>query len=144
MWQYWLIAAGLFFVAEIITVGFLVFWLGVAALIAMIVSLFIDNLIVQTVVFIISSVILILATKPFVNKFLGNQKKTPTNVFSLIDQKAVVIEDINNIEGKGQIKVNGEVWSAESNDMTNIEKGTEVKILEIKGVKTVVEPIFQK
>ena len=50
MWQIWLIIAGLFFVAEMITVGFLVFWLGVGALFAMVVSFFTSNLIAQTTV----------------------------------------------------------------------------------------------
>ena len=68
MWQFWLIAAGIFFVGEIITVGFLIFWLGIAALITMVVSFFTSNLIIQTAVFVISSAILIFATKPLVNK----------------------------------------------------------------------------
>lgn len=140
MWQYWLIAAGIFLIAEIITTGFLVFWLGIGALIAMCVSFFIDNLIIQMVVFLVSSVILILTTKPFVQKFLNNNK-TETNVFSLIGKKALVIKDIDNIDGKGQIKVDGEIWSAESANTSNLEKGTEVKIIKIDGVKAIVEPI---
>ncbi len=141
MWQYWLIIAGIFLIAEIITTGFFVFWLGIGALIAMCVSFFIDNLIVQMVVFLISSVILIFATKPFIKKFLDNDKKTETNVFSLIGKKALVIKDIDNIDGKGQIKVDGEIWSAESANTSNLEKGTEVKIIKIDGVKAIVEPI---
>lgn len=141
MWQYWLIAAGIFLIAEIITTGFFVFWLGIAALIAMCVSFFVDNLIIQMVVFLVSSVILIFATKPFVKKFLGNNKKTETNAFSIIGKKAVVIKDIDNIDGKGQIKVDGEIWSAESANAANLEKGTEVKILKIDGVKAIVEPM---
>ena len=46
MWYIWLIAAGVFFVVEIMTVGFMVFWLGVAALLACIVSLFTENLVI--------------------------------------------------------------------------------------------------
>lgn len=141
MWQYWLITAGIFLIAEIITTGFLVFWLGIGALIAMCVSFFIDNLIIQMVVFLVSSVILIFATKPFVQKFLNNNNKTETNVFSLIGKNALVIEDIDNIDGKGQIKVDGEIWSAESANTSNLEKGTEVKIIKIDGVKAIVEPI---
>ena len=68
MWQIWLIAAGIFFVAEIITIGFLIFWLGIGALLAMIVSFFTSNIIIQTAVFVISSTILIFTTKPLVNK----------------------------------------------------------------------------
>lgn len=41
----------------------------------------------------------------------------------------------------GQIKVNGEVWSAIGLDDMNIPQGTEVEIKEIKGVKAIVAPI---
>lgn len=141
MWQYWLIAAGIFFIAEIITTGFLVFWLGIAALITMCVSFFIPDIIIQTVVFIISSAILILATKPLIKKFVHNGKNVKTNVFSIIGKKALVIKDIDSINGTGQIKVDGEVWSAEGENGSNIEKGTEVKILKIDGVRAIVTPI---
>ena len=143
MWQYWLIAAGIFFIIEIITTGFLAFWLGIGAIIAMCVSFFIDNLIVQTVIFIISSVILILATKPLIKKFLKNNTgtETKTNAFSIIGKKAIVIKNIDKIDGSGQIKVDGEVWSAEGEDDTVIEKGTEVEILKIDGVRAIVTPI---
>ncbi len=66
MWQWWLIASGIFFIGEIMTVGFLLFWFGIASLISMVVSFFTSNLVIQMVVFLVSSVILILATKPFV------------------------------------------------------------------------------
>ena len=138
MWQFWLIASGLFFIGEIATVGFLIFWFGVGALLAMIVSLFTSNIIFQTSVFIISSTILIFATKPFVKKFV-DVKKTNTNAFSIIGKKALVIKDINNIHSSGQIKINGEVWSAESENNEFIQEGTEVEILKINGVKAIVK-----
>lgn len=137
MWQVWLIIAGLFFIGEIITVGFLVFWFGVGALIAMIVSFFTSNIIIQTTVFVISSAILLLATKPFVKKFV-DVKPTKTNAFSIIGKKALVTKEINS-HSVGQIKINGEVWSAESQDNDTIEKGSEVEILGINGVKAIVK-----
>ena len=130
MWQVWLIIAGLFFVAEIITVGFLVFWFGVGALIAMIVSFFTSNIIIQTAVFILSSSILLFATKPFVKKFV-DVKPTKTNAFSIIGKKALVIKEINS-HSVGQIKINGEVWSAESENDEIIPKDSEVEILQKK------------
>ena len=66
MWKIWLIISGLFFVGEMITVGFLIFWFGIGALIAMIASFFIDNIIIQTTIFVISSTILISKIK-FIN-----------------------------------------------------------------------------
>ena len=145
MWQFWLIDSGIFFIAEIITTGFLVFWLGVAGLIAMCVSFFTDNTIIQGTVFVVCSAILILATKPFVKKF-GNKKQNDekTNAFSIIGKKALVIKDIDSINGIGQIKVDGEVWSAEGINGSNIEKGTEVEVTKIDGVRAIVAPISKK
>ena len=141
MWQVWLIIAGLFFIGEIATVGFLIFWFGIGELLAMIVSFFVSNVIIQTAVFIISSTILIFATKPFVKK-LVDVKKTNTNAFSIIGKKALVIKEINPIHSTGQIKINGEVWSAESENSEIIQEGLEVEILQIKGVKAIVKPII--
>lgn len=140
MWQFWLLAAGVFFIVEILTVGFLIFWLGIGALITMLVSIFTDNLIIQTTVFVISSTILIFATKPFVKKFAKNTSSLKTNVYSIVGKTGIVLKDINSIEVNGQIKVDGEVWSAIGIDDMNIKEGTEVSIVKIDGVKAVVVP----
>ena len=138
MWQFWLIIAGLFFVGEIFTLGFLIFWFGIGALFAMIVSFFTTNIIIQTTVFLITSTIFILATKPLVKKFV-DVKNTNTNVFSIIGKKALVIKDIDPIHSSGQIKLNGEVWSAETENDEIIKKGSEVEVLKINGVKAIVK-----
>ena len=138
MWQFWLIASGIFFVIEMITVGFLVFWLGIAALITMVVSFITDSLILPTAVFVISSILLIVLTKPFVQKFMNSKDTVVTNAYSIIGKHGLVIEDIDSISGTGQIKVDGEVWSAKCSDSTFIPKGSNIKILKIDGVKAVV------
>ena len=140
MWQIWLIASGIFFICEIITVGFLVFWLGVGALIAMLVSFFTSNIIIQMSVFVVSSGLLIFATRPLVNK-ISKKDVVPTNVYSLIGKKAVVTEDIDWVTGKGQIKFEGEIWSAKSKEQINIPAGSEVEIVSIEGVKAFVKPL---
>ena len=140
MWQIWLIASGVFIIIEIFTVGFLFFWLAIASLISMLVSFITENIIIQTAVFVISSAILIFATKPLMDKF-AKKDKTATNVYSLIGKKAVVIKEIDWASGKGQIKIEGEVWSAKTNEQVNIPKGTEVEIESIDGVKAFVKPI---
>lgn len=137
MWQFWLIVAGICLVIEIATLGFLVFWFGIGALFAMITSFFTDNLIIQTVVFILSSTVLLFFTRPFVNKF-SPKEKVKTNAFSIIGKKGIVTQTINPITGEGQVKVGSEVWSAKSSEDVKIEKGLEVEVLDIDGVKAVV------
>lgn len=141
MWQIWLIISGVCLIAEIFTVGFLIFWFSIGALIAMVVSFFTTNIIIQTTVFIISSSILIFATKPFIKNFSKNEDNIKTNVYSIIGKIGIVTEKIDSIHSKGQIKVDGEVWSAISENDTIIPKDSEVKILEVKGVKAIVTPI---
>lgn len=140
MWQIWLIAAGVFFIGEIFTAGFLIFWLGFGALLAMLVSFFTSNIIIQMTVFVLSSGLLIFATKPLVNKIV-KKDTIPTNVYSVVGKKAIVTEEINWTTGKGQIKSEGEIWSAKSTENINIPVGSEVEILAIEGVKAYVKPI---
>lgn len=140
MWFFWLIVAGIFFVGEMLTVGFLIFWLGIGALLALVVSFITTNLFIQTAVFVFSSILLIFCTKSFADKF-NKEDIVPTNVYTLSGKKAIVIEEINPTNGKGQIKVGGEVWSAICDERIVIPKDSEVEIIEIKGVKAFVEPL---
>ena len=142
MWQIWLIASGIIFIIEIFTVGFLIFWLGVAALLAMLISFFTNSIILQTTVFVIASALLIFATRPLADK-ITKKDSTPTNVYSLIGKKGIVVEDINLANGTGQVKVEGDVWSAKTKEKINIPKGTEVEIESIEGVKVYVTPVMQ-
>ena len=140
MWQIWLIVAGIFFIAEIFTTGFLVFWCGLGSLFAMITSFFIDDIVVQTTVFLITSIVFIFATRPLVNKFLKT-KTVSTNVFSVIGKHGIVIKELNSVEGTGQIKVNGEVWSADELNGNTVPEGSKVVIVKIEGVKAIVSVV---
>lgn len=108
----------------------------------MVTSLFCpNNILLQAIVFLVSSVILLFLTKPLVDRFTRKDNNTQTNAYSIIGKKGVVIQNINNTIGFGQIKIANEVWSAKTEDDTVIEKGAEVNVIRIDGVKAVVEPI---
>jgi len=139
MWQFWIIIAGIFFIIEMATVGFLVFWFGIGALIAMVVSLFTTNIAIQTAVFVISSAILLFFTRPLVNKFTKDDAEVQTNAYSIIGKKGIVIKEIDPVLGKGQVKVGTEVWSAKTLGDEKIKEGSEVEVTEIDGVKAVVK-----
>lgn len=141
MWKLWLVISGFFFVIEMFTVGFLVFWFGVGALITMIVSIFVDSIMVQATVFLITSTILLFATRPFVNKITKSDEGTKTNAFALEGKIGKVVQAIDPIEGKGQVKIDGEIWSAKSFDDTCISPDTKVVVEKIDGVKAIVKPV---
>lgn len=141
-WQIWLIVAGICFIAEIATVGFLIFWFGVAALITCLLSLVVHNIIAQTVIFIVLSILLICLTRPFADK-ISKKDKTITNSNAVIGKEGVVIKEINsNPSAVGQVKVSGDTWSAIVEDYKDeIPVGSTVRVLRIDGVKLIVEPI---
>ena len=136
MWIFWLIAAGIFFVGEVMTIGFLIFWFGIGSLLAMITSLFTDSLIIQSIVFLVSSTTLVLFTKPIVNKYIS-KSTVPTNVYSIIDKIGFVTKEIS-MQSSGQVKVDGETWTAVSEDSNILKEGSEIKVVKIDGVKLVV------
>lgn len=138
MWYFWLILAGIFVIVEIATVGFLIFWLSLGSLCAMLTSFFTDNIIIQTAVFVVTSVLFIFLTRPLAKKLAKTDNTLVTNAFSIIGKKAIVIKEINPTLGVGQIKIDGQVWTAKSTNEEIISEGTEVLILNIDGVKAVV------
>ena len=79
--------------------------------------------------------------------YLNQKKNIPfeiqafTNVESLIGQQAIVISEINNLQGIGQVTVNGQEWSARSTDEeAAIPVGCVVIIERVSGVKLIVTP----
>ena len=143
MWKIWLVLSGIFVIIEIVNLSFFIFWFALGALITMVVSLFIDSLPLQIAIFVVSSTILLFATKPFVKKFIDKDSNVKTNAYSIEGKVGKVTVDIEPIEGKGQIKVNGEVWSAKSEENEVIPKDTEVIIEKIDGVKAIVKPLIK-
>ncbi|MGE5328382.1 MAG: NfeD family protein [Deltaproteobacteria bacterium] len=143
MWMKWLILAGLLFVGEIVTAGFILFWFGVSAVIAAILSFAGVSLYIQGTVFVLAAAILIIFTRPL-TKGLLKPKDNPTNVFAIVGKKGMVIQEINNVQGLGQVKISGEVWSAEAEDGAGIPVDTQVEIVKVEGVRVIVKPVIQK
>lgn len=138
MWKFWLIASGVFFIGEIFTVGFLIFWFAIGALLTMIASFFINNIFIQALIFVVSSSILLLLTKPLINKFVA-KKTVPTNVYEVIGKKGIVTSEIGSNHSKGQVKVGNETWTAISDETLPVN--TEIEVLKVDGVKLVVKSV---
>ncbi len=134
---YWLIFLAVFLLIEILTLGLTTIWFAGGALIAFILSLFIDNLWIEITVFFVISFLLLLFTRPLVLKYF-NPRREKTNYESLIGKFALVTDTINNLGSMGSVKINGQEWSARSLNEETIEKGSYVKIHRISGVKLIV------
>lgn len=83
------------------------------------------------------TLVLLLATRPFVKKMLAG-RKISTNADRLVGKTAVVTEGINNVLAKGRATVLGNDWTARSANGAEIPAGTEVVVERIEGAKLIV------
>ena len=93
----------------------------------------------QVLIAAVVTLVLLLATRPLVKKFLQN-KETHTNADRVVGQTAVVTEDIDNLAAHGRVEVLGNDWAARSTENVRIQKGTKVQVVRIEGVKLIVTP----
>lgn len=135
----WLVMLVALVVIELVTMGLTTIWFAGGALAAALVSVLGTSLVLQVIVFLAVSFVLLYFTRPIAVKYF-NKDRIRTNTESLIGKQAIVISEINNIEGIGQVNTGGMEWSARSsfNDII-IQVGSVVTILGIDGVKLIVE-----
>ncbi len=137
----WLVIAVVLFIMESLTVQLVSIWLGIAALITIIPAAMGATVIVQLGIFTISSVILLILTKPFCKKIINQKKIYHTNADQFIGKTAVVVEEINNLNSAGRVAVDGLYWTARSENGDVISEGENVQINKIEGVKVIVEKL---
>ena len=135
----WLILLVILVVIELIKMGLTTIWFAGGALAAALISIPGTPLALQILVFLIVSAVLLYFTRPVAVKYF-NRDRIRTNVESMVGRQAIVISEINNLEGIGQVNTGGMEWSARSSYHNVIlPVGAVVTVLGVDGVKLIVE-----
>lgn len=140
----WLAAAATLGVGEMLTAGS--FWLvpfAVAAIPAAIISFLGAPIAVGWLVFLLGSVAAFLAMRPLAKRLDIDVPNIPgIGANRLVGHDAVITEDIPwGAEVHGMVRAGGEIWNALSVGDMGIPAGTEVRIVEVRGTRVVVEPV---
>ncbi len=135
----WLIVAVAFGIAELLTTSLTLVWFSIGALVLMVLSIFIESIIIQIALFAaISITLLVIFTKYFVDK--DKDFKYNTNLQGIEQKKGIVKKEIlPNMTGI--VTLTGEEWTAISDNNEKIEEGQLVKVIRIEGVKLVVKAV---
>ncbi|MGE5397198.1 MAG: NfeD family protein [Chitinophagales bacterium] len=135
----WLVIGILCGIVEVFTLGFWFLWLALGALLVSLgVKLgLLSGLGAQILVFAVITVFFIVFTRPLVMKFFKT-KEVRSNVDSLVGAIGLVTQEITPFQ-TGQVKLNGEVWTASANQ--EIPENSRVVVRAIEGVKILVEPV---
>ncbi len=127
IWHIWAIVAILFVIGEIFTSGFAFICFAVGCVGGAIAAAASATLEWQLGIFAIATFLAFLAVRPLLKK-LSAKDEIATNADALIGRIAKVTECIE-VNGKGRVAVDGDLWQAVSNEPTDIEKGELVEIV---------------
>jgi membrane protein implicated in regulation of membrane protease activity len=133
----WIILAIIFALIEGITLGMVTIWFTIGSIISAVVALIGGSPTVQIVVFFVVSLVLLIFTRPIFVKHLkiGREK----NVIEQIEGRIGIVTQAIQPFNSGLVKVNGITWTAIGEDPDSaIDKGTEVQIIKVQGVKLIV------
>ena len=118
-------------------------WFAAGALVATITALLQGPIWLQSTLFFVVSVALLVAHWPLSKKFL-RPKVVPTNVDAMIGTEGYVTASVDNRNALGQVKLGGMEWTARSTTGEIIEAGTLVRVDRIEGVKAFVTPVREE
>ncbi|MDR3020381.1 MAG: NfeD family protein [Treponema sp.] len=135
----WVALTILFSVIEVFTFGLTTVWFAIAAFVMIFVSFLNIPLLYQALIFLVISTTLLIFTRPVaLRKFKVGREKT--NVDSLVGKHALVVKPIGEFD-KGEVKLQGQIWSARSEDGSTIDENTKCEVVRIEGVHAIVRKI---
>lgn len=135
----WVALVILFALIEAFTLGLTTIWFAIAALVMVFLSFLPIPLTAQILIFLGLAAALLFFTRPLaIKKFKMGKEKT--NVDSLIGKHALVIKTMSEFE-KGEVKMNGQIWTAHAEDNSEIKEGTKCEVVRIEGVQAIVRSL---
>ncbi len=135
----WLVITVILSVIEIFTLGLVTIWFAAGAAVAFILSLFDAPMAVQVGAFLVVSIAVLVLVRPIATKHFNNRLKK-TNIDAYVGRKLIAKTEIDNLHGTGKVDMDGSTWLAVSSvDNIVIPAGSEVKVVEVKGAKLIVE-----
>jgi len=132
----WVALVVVFSVIEALTLGLTTIWFAISAFVMVFLSFLKISIPVQITIFLLISGVLLYFTRPIAIKKLKTGK-VKTNVDSLVGMHALVTRKISEFD-RGEVKLNGQFWTARSEDGTTINEGIKCEVVRIEGVQAIV------
>lgn len=115
-------------------------WFAVGALVALIAGMANVPLWGQLLLFAAVSLLTVLLTRPLVRRRITPRREA-TNADRYVGMQGVVLQAIDNVQGKGQVKVQGSIWTARAEQEDGaIPENAAVTVVRIEGARLIVRP----
>jgi membrane protein implicated in regulation of membrane protease activity len=138
----WLIAAALLAVGEMLTAGFFLLPFAIGAAAAGVLALATVSVPLQIITFVVVSMGSLFLLQQFARKDIRGEL-LPVGAARYIGSSALVVEPVSRLHGTGWVKMGTEDWRATTDGNVEIPANTEVRVIEVRGARLVVEPVDQ-
>ena len=136
-WVLWMIAAAALAAGEVVTLGFFLGPIAIAAVLAAVVALVGGALELQLAAFTLAAAASLLVVRPIARRHLRTPAQLRTGTAALVGARALVVERVDADAGK--VKIGGELWTARAFDEDEVlEPGARVEVLKIEGATALV------
>lgn len=142
-WIVWIVLGVGLIVAEIFTLGFVLFWFGIGALAAALIGFLGFGFGAQFLVFCVVSVVLTLLSRTIFSKYYSHNDENAykSGIDALPGQVGTVISASRGALNSAEVKVYGSVWTAFSEDEDLLKEGEKVEVVRVKGASIYVRRI---
>ncbi|MDR2966883.1 MAG: NfeD family protein [Methanobacteriaceae archaeon] len=130
--EFWIILFVACILLEIMTTGFFLLSIGIGSATAAVANYIGFDPITQLLIFVIVTVICLIASRPLAKKLTQGSPKKRAASDRLLGKEGTVVEPIN-IENSGMVNIFGESWRAIADESISI--GEKIIVEEIKGVR---------
>ena len=135
----WFGSAALLAVGEMLTAGFFLLPFSVGAAAAGVLALAGVGVGFQIVTFVVISVAALWLLQQFARRDTHGEL-IPVGAARYIGSSALVTEPVSRLRGTGRVKMGTEDWRATTDGNDDIAVDTEVRVIEVRGARLVVEP----
>ncbi len=135
----WLIAAGVLAIGEMVTAGFFLLPFAAGAAVAGVLALLSISVPVQIVTFVIVSVLALWLLQRFAKRDIHGEL-LPVGAARYVGASAIVLQPVKKFDD-GMVKMGTQEWRATTDKDGEIPTGTEVRVIEVRGARLVIERV---
>lgn len=139
MMYFWIVIIIVAFIIEINTLDLVSIWFSLGAIVAFVASLMNLPQMAQMWIFIVSTIVLLLVTRPLAKKYMI-KNTVKTNVDRLVGKFAKVTKTIE-VGERGEVKIDGKYWLAFSKSDLKFDIDEKCEVIAIEGVKLLVDKV---
>ncbi len=140
---YWLVAGLALMVLEVVIPGLIVIFFGLGALIVAALTVFglIQSLTAQLLIWVITSLLLVLLLRRQTAKIFPALEKREDSPDDLVNETGITLGVVDGKSEAGRVRVQGTTWKALSHTGETIEPDTAVRVVRRDNLTLYIEPL---